>query len=124
MVSNTYLGTWHCEECGGDFERNINDMCLDDSCPYCAGKKVLPGYNDVLTLYPALADEMYDIGNYMIGTKLNECTENSSKWSYHKCPDCGEIYRMRIRDRTEKAERGHRACPNCNYIAKNRVFIF
>ena len=124
FTDSSYPAGWHCDECGGHFTRTIREMCEDDSCPYCTNKKVLPGYNDVTTKFPVLADEAYDIGNYMIGTKLNECNENSKKWSYNKCPDCGEVYRMRICDRAEKAERGHRECPNCNYIAKNRVIIF
>lgn len=95
-----------------------------NNCPYCAGKKILPGYNGILTLYLALSDEAYEIGNYMIGINMNELLPTSTKKGYFQCPDCKKAYSMRICDRVEKLERGHRACPRCNLISKKKKFVF
>lgn len=117
--------SWICPTCGGEYIDSIGNLVKDiDNCPFCAGKKVLSGYNDVLTKFPSLRNEAYDIGNYVIGTDLCKCLEGSSKQSYWQCQECGNIYRMKIIDRAEKEERGHRACPRCNLRSKNKVFIF
>ena len=50
--------------CGAEFERVINEMIKDGSCPYCENKKVLVGYNDLKTTHPNIAKE-WGIENYL-----------------------------------------------------------
>ena len=51
--------------CGAEFERVINEMIKDGSCPYCENKKVLVGYNDLKTTHPNIAKE-WGIENYLL----------------------------------------------------------
>ena len=45
---------WHCPKCNGQWQATVYDRTRKDStgCPYCAGQKVLKGYNDLATKYP------------------------------------------------------------------------
>ena len=45
---------WICDE-GHTWTATINDRSNGHGCPYCAGRKVLAGYNDLATINPGLA---------------------------------------------------------------------
>jgi hypothetical protein len=47
---------WRCEH-GHQWSAVIASRNSGNGCPYCAGKAILPGYNDMLTVAPHLADE-------------------------------------------------------------------
>lgn len=104
-----------------DIRLIVNNGC---NCPVCEGAKVLSGVNDLATIHPELSNEAYSICNYMIGTDLTKCIDNSRRWAYWNCPDCNHVYRMRICDRAEKEERKHRPCPRCNLQSKKKIFVF
>ena len=99
----------------------MNNDCV---CLVCTNKKVVAGYNDITTLHPNLLEEAYLIGNYMIGTDLSKCSEDSVKLAYWVCSECKNIYPMSIAVRVTKQERGHNPCPRCNYVSKKKVFVF
>ena len=49
---------WNCPRCGGEYHAPVNVReAGDDACPYCAGKKALPGYNTLDAVKPELAKE-------------------------------------------------------------------
>lgn len=47
---------WKCRKCGGEWRAPVHSRTLGAGCPYCAGRRVLPGVNDLKTLDPATAD--------------------------------------------------------------------
>ena len=99
--------------CGAEFERVINEMIKDGSCPYCENKKVLAGYNDLKTTHPNIAKE-WGIENYLLGIGGPEGYKyNSTKQVYWKCPKCNTRYKMPIDDRIIKEKRGHEPCWKC-----------
>ena len=67
---------WLCEK-GHSYESTIrNHICNNQGCPYCAGKKVLEGFNDISTIMP----EILEYWNYDKNSiKLNEITKGSDK---------------------------------------------
>ena len=80
--------------CGAEFERVINEMIKDGSCPYCENKKVLVGYNDLKTTRPDIAKE-WGIENYLLVIGgLEGYKYNSTKRVYWKCPKCNTRYKM------------------------------
>ena len=116
---------WICETCNGKYYDSIGNMVNGISiCPYCSNKKVLPGFNDLITRHPNLIKEVYSIGNYLIGTDLSKCSDNCTKTAYWICVECDNIYPMKIVDRLIKKERGHNPCPRCNYVSKKKIFVF
>lgn len=45
---------WTCEN-GHSWQTTVHVRSEGSGCPYCAGRKVLPGFNDLETLYPDVA---------------------------------------------------------------------
>lgn len=49
---------WHCKK-GHEYSSRISHRAMSGSgCPYCAGTKVLPGFNDLATTHPEIAKEL------------------------------------------------------------------
>ncbi len=78
-----------------------------NGCPYCAGKKVLPGFNDLASTHPELLEEWDYEKN--AGTDPSQITPGRSSQKYWwKCSVCGHEWEASPNTRT----RGH-GCPNC-----------
>ena len=96
---------WACKNCGGEYEAIIANRTLrESSCPYCAGQKVLVGYNDLQTLSPDLAAEWSDKNI----EKPTEFTMFSKKRVYWTCPLGHKDYPMSIQQRSNR-----QGCPIC-----------
>ena len=95
---------WKCSE-GHEWQASIHSRNSGVGCPYCAGKKVLEGYNDLQTLNPALSKEW----NYEKNSDSpNSFTVNSGKKVWWKCKE-GHEWQATIASRN----RGH-SCPYCS----------
>ncbi|MBR2384854.1 MAG: zinc-ribbon domain-containing protein [Clostridia bacterium] len=53
---------WKCK-LGHSFEKQINKMCENLSCPLCSGHKTVAGINDFATYYPKIAKEWHPVKN-------------------------------------------------------------
>ena len=98
---------WKCSK-GHEWETTI---CLRTSqntqCPFCNGRKVLKGYNDLQSTYPALANE-WDYENN--GDLLpDEVVYGSGKRVWWKCPRCQHKWIASIVNRTSKKS----GCSKC-----------
>jgi len=71
-----------------------------DGCPYCGGKKVLKGFNDLATVSRSLAKQA-------IGWDPSTVTISSGKKFYWKCP-LGHQWEAKVSDRTKG-----NGCPIC-----------
>lgn len=103
-----------CPECGAESYRRISDAfdlkdngvpCLFD-CPCCNDRKVLPGYNDLATVNPALAKEWASSNLRGPDTVLSS-SKISVTW---QCPTCHGEYNYPINERHV----GDDSCPYCN----------
>jgi len=80
-----------------------NRTRLQSGCPYCSGRSVLKGFNDLATLYPALAKEA--VGWDPVGVT---CGNNKIKrW----CCEKGHFWEAAVNDRTPPKNSG---CPECS----------
>ena len=96
---------WKCKNCGGEYESYINNRTRKDvGCPYCAGQKVLAGYNDLQSQSPDLAAEW---SNKNI-IKPTEVTKYSKKKVYWVCPLGHDDYLMSVQQRSNR-----QGCPIC-----------
>ena len=95
---------WKCSK-GHEWESTISNRNNGRGCPYCAGKKVLKGYNDLQTANPTLANEW----NYERNNSLtpSEVTPNSNKKVWWKCNQ-GHEWQATIGNRNIG-----RGCPEC-----------
>jgi hypothetical protein len=98
---------WLCPA-GHSFETQVSNRTIGRNCPFCSGKKVLIGFNDLATRYPQLAAEWHPT--------LNTCgpedvTSGSGKKIWWICPD-GHDYLAAVDGRTRNGT--PRGCPFCS----------
>ena len=106
---------WICQK-GHTFIQSIEKRTKRGyGCPYCSGKRILPGYNDLQTLNPALASE-WNYGKNE-GLQPNSISLHSNKSVWWKCSVCGHEWPAKINDRTNG-----RGCPIC--AKKKRIKSF
>ena len=96
---------WRCEK-GHEWQTSVQGRVVQNSrCPYCAGRKVMQGINDLATLFPEVAAEW----DY-------EANEKSPEEYKPTCPDkvswiCGEGHRWEAT--IEKRTARKQGCPYC-----------
>lgn len=95
---------WKCTN-GHEWEAVISSVAYGRRCPYCSGRRVLTGYNDLKTLREDLLKEWNYDKNREISPE--EVTEHSGKKVWWRCAK-GHEWKAVIDSRA----RGHR-CPTC-----------
>ncbi len=76
-------------------------------CPYCAGRKVLPGFNDLATVEPEVAKQWHQTLNGALTPE--QVTAGSAKKVWWQCP-VGHVWKAIIYSRTRERRTG---CPVC-----------
>jgi rubrerythrin len=98
---------WKCPDCVGEYSTAIWDRDIgDESCPYCANRKILPKLNDLRTTHPDLVSE-WSPNNDKVPERYWKKSSEYVKWICHVCH--GE-YSAIIKNR----EYNDYACPYCN----------
>lgn len=96
---------WVCEK-GHGWQATISSISLGGWCPYCQGKKVLAGFNDLMTLRPELMKEWnYERNGDILPSQF---TEHSGQKVWWKCSACEHEWQAVIDSRSN----GH-GCPIC-----------
>ena len=96
---------WTCHK-GHEWQAVVKDRTYGHDCPYCSGKKVLKGYNDLQTVNPTLAAEW----NYEKNGDLkpDNFTVNSGRKVWWKCSKAHE-WEATIANRNRRS-----GCPYCS----------
>ena len=98
---------WWKGDCGHEWENPIAVMIRGYGCPYCAGQRVLKGFNDLKTRYPEIAAQWHPTLN---GKNSPEAfTWGSGHKAYWLCKTCGQTWKTAINNRTTNK----RGCPYC-----------
>ena len=103
--TNLIIDKYKCNKCGWEegWGRDHN-LFKGNGCACCAGKVLVPGINDIATIYP---DKIHFFANV-------EDVYNHTKGSHDivmaKCPSCGETREMRVFDIIRLK---HFPCPKC-----------
>lgn len=97
---------WRCEK-QHLWHASVHDRMVGRECPYCAGRKVLAGFNDLQTLNPAVAAEWDAEKNAPLTPQ--QVTVRGSQNVYWIC-EKGHSYQAVIGTRTGKRNTG---CPYC-----------
>ena len=105
--TNTYW--WKCKEGHPSFPRSVEHRVnRHDTCPYCTGRKVLPGVNDLQTLFPEIAKEWdYEKNDGVLPSEVYAHTWKPYHWI---CPK-GHHYRKKVYLRTHSIQAVD--CPKC-----------
>lgn len=108
-ISSNRKASWICNRCGFVFDAIISNRTrLASGCPVCAGKIVLPGVNDLMTIAPGLMrDWDYEKNDEELikPSMLSKGSETTVNW---KCISCGYRWRAKVYSRVAGS-----GCPNC-----------
>lgn len=108
FAPNSHRKVWWKCQIGHEWQAPIANRNKGRGCPYCSGKKVLPGYNDLQTVNPALANEW----NYEKNTGVRpiDVTPNSNKKAWWICSN-GHEWEAKINNRNNG-----NGCPICRRL--------
>ena len=111
FAANSHKKVWWICEKEHEWQATIASRNYGSGCPYCSGKLVLKGYNDLLTINPSLANEW----NYEKNGNLtpDSFTAGSGKKVWWKCSE-GHEWQAAIYNRSNG-----RGCPKCAKKRKN-----
>ena len=98
---------WLCPNGHSYPARVYNRISSKTGCPYCSGKMVLEGFNDLSTVAPEIAREWHPDLNG--STSPSNVTYGTKKKAFWLCPN-GHSYPARIVDRVRKKS----GCPYCS----------
>lgn len=115
MIASHDKVWWKCE-LGHAWQAAVFSRTKEKSsgCPYCTGRLVLEGFNDLATLKPRLAEQWYQPLN---GTLTPEnVTLGSNKKVWWQCNE-GHVWQAYIYARTKAKGTG---CPVCAGMVKER----
>lgn len=104
VTSGSHRKVWWIGDCGHEWESGIDNRNQGRGCPYCNGKKILIGFNDIWTTNPDLASLLV---NPEDGYKYMQYSNKKVNW---KCSECGET----IKNKTiAKINEHGLSCPSC-----------
>lgn len=95
---------WHCSK-GHEWKTLISTRSYGSRCPYCSGIQILPGFNDLATTHPELAQEWSERNDPLTPAEVNEKSRNNVWW---KCSACGNEYKAVVHSRVHGLK-----CPVC-----------
>lgn len=96
---------WTCEN-GHSWQTTVHVRSEGSGCPYCTGRKVLPGFNDLGTLYPDVAAQWDKRKNGCL--KPSDVAVSSNRPAWWRC-ELGHSYRATVSSRTQRKT----GCPYC-----------
>ena len=98
---------WRCS-LGHDYQASVGARTTSGSgCPYCTGRKVLPGFNDLAALEPEVAAQWHPTLNGALTPEM--VTARSHRKVWWECPS-GHIWKAVIYSRAGPQKCG---CPVC-----------
>lgn len=100
---------WQCAE-DHEWQATIGNRTAGNGCPYCSGRRAIPGETDLTTIYPSLAAEWHPAKNGNL--KPSNVTIKTAKKVWWQC-EKGHEWQAVIYSRTS----GH----NCPYCTGQRV---
>nr|WP_276537499.1 zinc-ribbon domain-containing protein [Bacillus infantis] len=80
---------WNCKTCHGEYKTKLSNRANGKNCPFCSGRKVLLGYNDLWTTHPHIASLLND------KNRGYEITAGSNRKENFKCAEC-ELVQAKI----------------------------
>ena len=83
VMSTITRKVWWIGKCGHEWEAKLRDRVSGDNCPYCAGHRVLKGFNDLASQNSSLAKEWNYEKNGDLGP--DQVTKSSGKKVWWKC---------------------------------------
>lgn len=98
---------WRCAR-GHSYRATVAHRTRAESgCPYCAGRRVLTGFNDLATLYPKVAEQWHSTLNGALTPEMVTAGSHQPVW--WQCGE-GHVWKAKVYSRTDARQCG---CPIC-----------
>lgn len=105
MAGTRRKAWWRCEK-GHEWEASVGSRADGKGCPVCAGRQIIPGFNDFASQFPDLAQEWHPTKNG--GLTPEQVTVQSNRRVWWKC-EHGHEYEAPVATRTNRGS----GCPYC-----------
>lgn len=106
IASTSHYKIWWKCSLGHSWQARVSNRSAGTGCPYCNGRKVLKGFNDLATTHPRIASEWCYQKNE--GLSPESINPNSKKYIWFRCGK-GHEWKVRLQSRTN----GNTGCPYC-----------
>ena len=121
VLPNSRKKVWWLGNCGHEWKAIIESRNAGNSCPYCSGKKVLKGFNDLASVNPALVNEWHPTKNDNLTPEMITAKSNKKVW--WRCSK-GHEWQTVIISRNSGS-----GCPICNQekqtsFAEQTIFFY
>ncbi len=110
---------WLCKVCGNDWKSPAYSRKNGYDCPICAGRKVVVGYNDLVTTHPTVASEWHPTKNYPLSPL--EVVAGCNKGVWWKCQQCGNEWKTTVSSRSSGC--GCSVCAQTRRMAERQKTI-
>lgn len=110
-INSHRLISWKCKKCGYVWKAIVKNRVNGSGCPFCAGRLVHSGINDLKTLSPELIEEWDYERNIDVSPSTIHSKSGRKVW--WKCK-LGHEWECRVADRVEKNVK----CPICSRFFK------
>lgn len=101
---------WKCKKCGYVWTNSVANRVNGEGCPFCAGKTVVQGKNDLATVFPELARQWIECvsDNKATPQSVSSCSNKKVLW---QCQICKGKWVVSINSRTRGGKM--HGCPYC-----------
>ena len=106
VTASSRRRVWWLGACGHEWDGRVFDRARAKGCPYCSGKRVLAGFNDLSTTHPDLAAQWHPEKNGALSP--SGVTAGSKKRAWWVCAR-GHEWEARISSRADGI-----GCPYCS----------
>lgn len=105
LTKNSATKVWWLCPKGHSYEATVANRNYGKGCPFCSGRKILSGFNDLATKHPEIMID-WDPSNTIDPHTIASSSREPAKWI---CHICGYQWTTQIRIRAN----GHTECPKC-----------
>ena len=121
-AKSTKTALFVCPDCQQEFKAPVCNVVKSVSygntgCPVCAGRKVIPGINDLASQHPKVSTMWSDKNDYT-PSEISAC---SSRRAIFVCPVCKQEFVTSIRAMTRAVASGFACCPDCRMQMRMRT---
>lgn len=112
ITPGSHQVVWWRGRCGHEWQQRIDQRRAGCGCPYCAGTKVLEGYNDLASRCPDVAESWHPTKNGNLTPRDVTYGSIRKVWWLGKC---GHEWEARVNSRVRAY-----GCPICRRIERER----
>ena len=115
VTSHSKKKVWWLGKCGHEWPAEVDSRAIGRGCPYCSGRLVLEGFNDLATKAPELVAEWDSESNQPYTPQ--SVSPGSHKKVWWICKECGHKWPAEIKSRVVGE-----GCPKCGRKAMGNTF--